>query len=83
MKLIRFTAAWCGPCKTLGPVLDAVAARHGVPVEVVDVDASPGLAERHNVRSVPTVVLLDGDRTVYMASGQGAVTGLSGALETP
>ncbi|WP_200209103.1 thioredoxin family protein [Micromonospora coerulea] len=80
-RVLRFTATWCGPCKTLGPVADAVAARHGVPVEVVDVDGSPELAARYRVRSIPTVVLLDGSDVVYTGSGQALVTGLNAALD--
>ncbi|MEU8086342.1 thioredoxin family protein [Micromonospora sp. NPDC049101] len=80
--MLRFTATWCGPCKTLGPVADAVAARHGVPVEVVDVDQVAELPARYGVRSVPTVVLLDGSDVVYTGSGQALIAGLSNALES-
>ncbi|GAB3847303.1 hypothetical protein GCM10029963_28530 [Micromonospora andamanensis] len=63
-------------------MVDAVAGRHGVPVEVVDVDERPEMAARYGVQAVPTVVLLEGSDPVYTGSGQACVTGLSEALQS-
>ena len=57
-KLIYFTADWCSPCRTFGPIMDRVA-QSGIPVEKVNVDNVPALAAAYNVRSVPTVVVVD------------------------
>ncbi|MCA9671691.1 MAG: thioredoxin [Myxococcales bacterium] len=55
--LVDFWAAWCGPCRTLGPVLEAAVAERGGEVELVkvDVDANQELAGRYQVRGIPAV----------------------------
>lgn len=57
-KLIYFSAPWCGPCKQLGPIMEEVAQQ--ATVQKVNVDTSPELASYYGVRSIPTVVLVDG-----------------------
>lgn len=55
MKLIRFTASWCQPCKTLAKNLEQ--AGLDIPIEVVDIDENEELATKYGIRSVPTVVM--------------------------
>ena len=64
LTLIDFTAAWCGPCRQLAPVLEAVAATKNVRVVEVDVDHEQLLAQQFGVRSKPTVVLWRDGREV-------------------
>ena len=58
MKLIYFSAPWCGPCRQLGPIMDEVAQE--VTVQKVNVDNSPDMASHYGIRNVPTVVAIDG-----------------------
>jgi thioredoxin len=64
LTLIDFTAAWCGPCRQLAPVLEAVATAKHVRVVEVDVDHEQLLAQQFGVRSMPTVVLWRDGREV-------------------
>lgn len=59
--LVDFFATWCGPCKMLAPILDEVAAevQGKAAVYKVDVDASPDLAQRYGVMSVPTLIVFE------------------------
>ncbi|MGH8041646.1 MAG: thioredoxin [Rudaea sp.] len=58
--LVDFWAAWCGPCKQLGPVLEKVVASYNGAVKLakVDTDAQQQLAAAFGIRSLPTVVLV-------------------------
>jgi putative thioredoxin len=62
--LVDFWAAWCGPCRVLGPVLEKLAAQRGGEFELVkvDTDKNPAAARRYQVRGIPHVVLFkDGE----------------------
>lgn len=62
--VVDLWATWCGPCVTLGPMLEAAVARRGGAIELVkvDVDANPGISRMFEVQSIPAVFALrDGD----------------------
>ena len=64
--LVDFYADWCGPCKIMAPVLDAVAqARAGsVLVAKLDTDRNPAIARRFQIASIPTLIAFRGGREV-------------------
>jgi len=67
MKVLRFTASWCQPCKMLEKTLEDVETQ--IPIEVIDIDENQGLAMDYGIRGVPTLVMLDGDIEVKRVSG--------------
>ena len=69
--LVDFFATWCGPCKMLAPTLDQVAAEVAGRAKVVkvDIDASPDLAQRFGVMSVPTLMVFEGGQVKRTAMG--------------
>jgi thioredoxin 1 len=69
ITVLDFTAAWCGPCRTIKPVLAALADEYKVRVVMIDCDADPILAQQYNVRSMPTVVLLRDGKEVGRVVG--------------
>jgi len=56
-KILYFSAAWCGPCKTLGPIMESLSGQ--INYEKVDVDNNQDLPIQYGVRNVPTLILLD------------------------
>ncbi|MDY0954329.1 thioredoxin [Stenotrophomonas rhizophila] len=64
--LVDFWASWCEPCKTLGPMLEKLAAEYHGAFELakVDVDAEQQIAAAFQIRSVPTVFLVKGGQLV-------------------
>jgi thioredoxin len=62
--LVDFWAPWCGPCRMIAPVLERLAGELAGRVRIVkvNVDESPGLGDRHQVTSIPTLVLYKNGR---------------------
>lgn len=69
--LVDFFAEWCGPCKMMSPVLENLAQEYEGKLRVikVDVDKNPQLAERLQIRGVPTLVLFDKGESKWRKSG--------------
>ena len=60
--MVDFYATWCGPCKQLAPIVDALAKDYSGKLKVVklDIDEAPGVASSHGIMAVPTVILFKG-----------------------
>ena len=66
----RFTASWCAPCKMLAPVLKTLESAYpSVTFEVIDIDDNELLAEQYNIRSVPTVIIFNGETPIETIVG--------------
>jgi thioredoxin 1 len=62
--LVDYWAEWCGPCKMVAPVLEAIAEEHGDKIEIVklNVDENPEVARKYNILNIPTLgVFQDGE----------------------
>jgi thioredoxin 1 len=70
LVLIDFWAAWCGPCRSFGPVYERVSGRHGdVVFGKVDTEAEPELAGAFGIRSIPTLMIIRDKVVLYAQSG--------------
>lgn len=68
--LVDFWAEWCGPCRALGPSIDALAAeKKGVKVVKVNIDEAPNAPAKYGVRSIPTLVIFKDGQVVAQTVG--------------
>ncbi len=71
LKVLYFSATWCGPCKTYKPVFTEVVNSFGedIDVQIVDVDEESQLAADHAIRSIPTTVIFKGKSEIFRQTG--------------
>lgn len=62
MKLIKFGAKWCGPCKAMVPIVENVLNKNSsLEFEDIDIEDNINLTDSYNIKSVPTFVIVDND----------------------
>ena len=69
--LVDFAAEWCGPCKMQKPILKQLVGKIGSKARVVtiDVDRNKTIAQKYQVRSVPTLAIFKNGKVVWRESG--------------
>jgi thioredoxin 1 len=71
VTLVDFWAEWCGPCRQLGPTIDAIADEYQGKLKVykMNVDENPTTPTRFNVRGIPTMILIKNGQLVDQLVG--------------
>jgi len=69
--LVDFWATWCGPCKAIAPVVEQIAVDFKGKVKggKMDIDKHQGVAQKYNVRSIPTLLVFKGGKVVDTVIG--------------
>ena len=69
--MVDFWAEWCGPCKMIAPAVHELALEYDGQIRVgkLDVDNSPNIAMKYNIRSIPALIFFKGGEPVHTIVG--------------
>ena len=67
-EVLKFSASWCGPCQALSMTLKGIQ-DNSIPIREVDIDDNLDMAAEYNIRSVPTMVMLENGSEIKRVSG--------------
>jgi thioredoxin 1 len=81
--LVDFYATWCGPCKTMHPILDQLKEKYGDKIRIlkIDVDKNQAVAAQFRVQGVPTFVLFKSGNKIWRESGAFPFSVLEGKIK--
>ena len=82
--LVDFWAVWCGPCKAMGPVVDALAAKYAGKLKVakVNVDENPSTPSHYAVRGIPSLLFFKGGQVADQSVGYVAQEVIEGKIQS-
>lgn len=82
--MVDFWAAWCGPCRMVGPIIDQISEEYEGKAVVgkVDVDSNQEFAAKYGVRNIPTVLVFQNGEVVGRQVGVAPKNAYADALET-
>lgn len=69
LVIINFSAEWCGPCKIMNPILEAVSREENIKVFKVNVDDNPNLACEFGVDNIPATIFFRSGNKLYQVDG--------------
>lgn len=64
MKILKFYADWCGPCKMLSRSIETIKDEIPFKIEEINADTNTDLAQKYNIRSLPTMIIVDGETEI-------------------
>ena len=69
--LIDFSAEWCAPCRMMPPILKEVKKQLGDSIRIlkIDVDRNPAIAQKYQIRNVPTLMVFKNGQVVFRQAG--------------
>jgi thioredoxin 1 len=69
--MVDFWAEWCGPCRAVSPILDAIASEHSEKIKIVklNVDDNPQIAMKYQITSIPAMKVFKGGEVVKTIIG--------------
>lgn len=71
ITIVDFWAEWCGPCRTLGPIIDNIANSYGDTINVgkLNIDKNPEIATTFGITSIPTILFFKNGKLVDRIKG--------------
>ena len=61
-KILYFTATYCGPCKSFGPIMENISQE--ISIQKIDVDSNPELTKQFGIRNVPSLIITDDNNSI-------------------
>jgi thioredoxin 1 len=83
--LVDFWAPWCGPCRTMSPIIDQISAETGDRFRIVkiNVDSSPSIAKKYEISSIPSLYVFEDGEVVKKLQGAHPKATIVQLLEDP